>query len=224
VALDSLVFAIQNHDFIGNHPQGRRLHQVASPAAQKAAAALLMLYPAIPMLFMGEEFACRNPFYFFVDFTDQHLRDAVEQGRRREYPQHDWNDVASPLSTEAFEHSRIGPAAEGDLQMRDWYRTLIALRKQWKSLGWLAQDALSAHWDEQGHFARLCYGEGAEARFVIVRLHPEDVRTAPLILSGAGKLLLHQNCEREQIGEGTNWQLEDHAVAIGQGEVRIAFA
>jgi maltooligosyltrehalose trehalohydrolase len=224
VALNSLVFAIQNHDFIGNHPQGQRLHQVASPAAQKAAAALLMLYPAIPMLFMGEEFACPNPFYFFVDFTDQHLRAAVEQGRRREYPQHDWNNVASPLAPEAFEHSRIGAAAKGDRQMYDWYRSLIALRKQWKSQRGLAQDALSAHWDEQGHFARLSYGEGEEARFVIVRLHSEDVLAPPLILSGVRKLLLHQNCEPQQSGEGIPWRLGDCGVAIGEGEVGITLA
>src|SRR5690606_21768338 len=173
VPLDSLVYAIQNHDFIGNHPQGRRLHQVASPEAQKSAAALLLLHPAIPMLFMGEEFACDHPFYFFVDFTDQHLRNAVDQGRRKEHPQHDWNDVDSPLSASAFERSRIGPAAAGDAQMHEWYRSLIALRKEWRSQGLLSQETISAEWDDRGHLARLCYGSGADARFAIVRLHPE---------------------------------------------------
>ena len=77
-----LVYSIQNHDFIGNHPLGKRFHQIASADAQQAAAALLILSPAIPMLFMGEEFACEQSFLFFVDFEDEHLRRAVVEGRR----------------------------------------------------------------------------------------------------------------------------------------------
>ncbi|MCA9133571.1 MAG: malto-oligosyltrehalose trehalohydrolase, partial [Planctomycetales bacterium] len=99
--LESLVFSIQNHDFIGNHPLGKRLHQLTSDDAHRAAAALLLLYPAIPMLFMGEEFACDNPFHFFVDYGDANLRDAVERGRHAEYPQHDWSEGGSPLDPSA---------------------------------------------------------------------------------------------------------------------------
>ena len=153
VPLDSLIYAIQNHDFIGNHPQGRRLHQLTSPDAQKAAAALLLLHPAIPMLFMGEEFAAEHPFFFFVDFGDQHLREAVEQGRRQEHPQHDWTDVASPLSDEAFERSKIGSTADGDPSMRAWYRRLIAQRREWKAAGILSPQTLVARWDAGGHYA-----------------------------------------------------------------------
>ena len=102
VRLESLIFAIQNHDFIGNHPTGLRLHQLTSHDAQRAAAALLIMHPSIPMLFMGEEFATDNPFLFFADFGDQPLRRAVEDGRRREYPQHDWTHSASPLDEVVF--------------------------------------------------------------------------------------------------------------------------
>lgn len=224
VPLDCLVYAIQNHDFIGNHPQGRRLHQVASPDAQRAAAALLLLYPAIPMLFMGEEFACENPFFFFVDFTDQHLRDAVEQGRRAEHPQHDWSDVESPLSPEAFERSRIGPAELGHADMRAWYRRVIALRQEWRRNGWLSQGELSARWDEPGHYAHLQYGRGQDSRFAIVRLHPAGEFPRRLILSGAEELVLGSHCEQEQHGDRTIWLLGDHAVAVGRGEIQITSA
>ena len=124
-----LIYSIQHHDFIGNHPLGKRLHQLTSLNTQRAAAALLLMSPAIPMLFMGEEFACERPFQFFVDFSDQHLRDAVVEGRKREYPQHDWSGGVLPTDRDAFQLSKIGSAEEGDGSMRDWYRSLIQLRR-----------------------------------------------------------------------------------------------
>ncbi|WP_168566470.1 malto-oligosyltrehalose trehalohydrolase [Crateriforma spongiae] len=125
-----LVYSIQNHDFIGNHPLGQRLHTIAGMSAQRAAAALLILSPAIPMLFMGEEFACPNPFSFFVDFGDDHLRQSVVEGRRREYPQHDWSAGHLPTDPAAMESSKIGPRSAGSESMWRWYRDLIAMRKQ----------------------------------------------------------------------------------------------
>ncbi|MEM7601385.1 MAG: alpha-amylase family glycosyl hydrolase, partial [Verrucomicrobiota bacterium] len=43
--LRKLVHAIQHHDFLGNHPAGRRLHDTAGKDAHSAAAALLLLSP-----------------------------------------------------------------------------------------------------------------------------------------------------------------------------------
>ena len=132
VMTDCLVYSIQHHDFIGNHPLGKRLHQRTSLDFQKAAAALMLLCPAVPMLFMGEEFACEHPFKFFVDFTDDPLRKAVVDGRKREYPQHDWSAGTLPIDDEAFFDSKIGAAEDGNLEMRSWYQRLIALRKAWR--------------------------------------------------------------------------------------------
>jgi 1,4-alpha-glucan branching enzyme len=50
-----------------------------------AALALLLLSPFVPMLFMGEEWASRTPFLFFTDFPDEDLRNAVRDGRRKEF-------------------------------------------------------------------------------------------------------------------------------------------
>ena len=71
VDVGSLIYSIQHHDFVGNHPLGKRLHQLTSQETQRAASTLLLLHPATPMLFMGEEFCCDNPFQFFVDFGDK---------------------------------------------------------------------------------------------------------------------------------------------------------
>lgn len=134
-----LIYSIQHHDFIGNHPLGKRLHQLTSTETQRAASALLLLSPAIPMLFMGEEFCCENPFQFFVDFGDKDLRTAVVEGRKREYPQHDWSKGMLPTDAAAFHDSKIGSALNGDREMRAWYRDLLTHRKRWIVQGILQQ-------------------------------------------------------------------------------------
>ena len=53
----AFVICLQNHDQIGNRAMGERLTALADPQALRAATALLLLAPFIPMLFMGEEWA-----------------------------------------------------------------------------------------------------------------------------------------------------------------------
>ena len=160
VGTHGLVYSIQHHDFIGNHPLGKRLHQLTSLETQRTAAALLLLSPAIPMLFMGEEFACERPFQFFVDFGDEHFRSAVVEGRKREYPQHDWSGGVLPIDPRAFHDSKIGPAEDGNQEMRRWYRELLAVRKEWRSSGLLCDANLTVRNDlDQGMFS-LSYQNG----------------------------------------------------------------
>jgi len=80
----AFVAFLQNHDQIGNRAFGERLTTLAAPEALRAALALLLLAPSIPMLFMGEEFGCTRPFPFFCDFTGE-LAHAVTTGRRSEF-------------------------------------------------------------------------------------------------------------------------------------------
>jgi maltooligosyltrehalose trehalohydrolase len=95
---------LQNHDQIGNRPFGDRLEALAKPEAVEAALAITLLAPAIPMLFMGEEWGSKVPFPFFCDFKGG-LAEAVRKGRRDEYA---WayekfgGDVPDPLSEGTF--------------------------------------------------------------------------------------------------------------------------
>jgi maltooligosyltrehalose trehalohydrolase len=96
---------LQNHDQIGNRAFGDRLESVLGPEAIEAALAITLLAPAIPMLFMGEEWGSKAPFPFFCDFKGD-LAEAVRKGRRREYA---WayakygNDVPDPLAPSTFQ-------------------------------------------------------------------------------------------------------------------------
>jgi maltooligosyltrehalose trehalohydrolase len=78
------VFCLQNHDQIGNRAFGERLAQLADAEALRAAQALLLLAPQIPLLFMGEEYGSRAPFLYFTDHTPELARQ-VREGRRREF-------------------------------------------------------------------------------------------------------------------------------------------
>lgn len=165
-----LVYSIQNHDFIGNHPLGQRLHQLSNHHAHRAAAALMLLCPAIPMLFMGEEFACDNPFCFFVDFSDEHLRQAVVQGRRREYPQHDWDSGVLPTDPSAFHAAKIGPRDAGNQETLRWYRHLIELRKRFQGTGLLCDENLTVETDRRSGLFVLRYADRDSELTVAVRL------------------------------------------------------
>ncbi|PQO38742.1 malto-oligosyltrehalose trehalohydrolase [Blastopirellula marina] len=216
---ESLIFSIQNHDFIGNHPDGRRLHQVTSHEAHRAAAALICMLPAIPMLFMGEEFASEKPFYFFADFGDSHLRDAVEKGRHREYPQHDWTDTVSCLSQAAFRKSKIGPREKGSEETLQWYRDLIALRKSWKKRGLFAGAHLQARWDALSHAAILQYQHGDESAFAVIRLVDSQAATGDIHVELSGNVQLTQ-CALPLADQPGTWALGTLGVLVGEGELR----
>jgi malto-oligosyltrehalose trehalohydrolase/4-alpha-glucanotransferase len=80
----AFVAFIQNHDQIGNRPFGDRLTAIASVGSVRAVAAVYLLLPQVPMLFMGEEWAAAQPFPFFCDFGPE-LAEAVRNGRRDEF-------------------------------------------------------------------------------------------------------------------------------------------
>ncbi len=75
---------LQTHDQIGNRACGERLCHLAQNEALEAVAAVLLLAPQIPLLFMGEEFAASQPFLYFCDFGTN-LAQAVTEGRRNEF-------------------------------------------------------------------------------------------------------------------------------------------
>ncbi len=80
----AFVVALQNHDQTGNRAMGERLTALADPQALRAARALLLLSPFIPLLFMGEEWGTRTPFLFFTHHNDE-LAGLVREGRRKEF-------------------------------------------------------------------------------------------------------------------------------------------
>jgi len=80
----ALVGFLQNHDQIGNRALGERITSLASAEAVRAATAVLLLAPPLPLLFMGQEWGAPEPFLFFSELG-RGLAAAVSEGRRREF-------------------------------------------------------------------------------------------------------------------------------------------
>ena len=81
---EAFIAFIQNHDQVGNRAFGDRLGASVEPPVLRALAAVYLLSPQIPMLFMGEEWGAAQPFPYFCDFEPE-LGDAVRKGRRAEF-------------------------------------------------------------------------------------------------------------------------------------------
>jgi len=134
----AFVSFLQCHDQVGNRAFGERITGIAGEQAIRAAVAVNLLAPSIPMLFMGEEFAAATPFLFFCDFGDA-LRNAVTQGRRREFGKFArFSDPAvraaipDPNEVETFLASRLDWASLKEASHTAWlayYRELLRLRR-----------------------------------------------------------------------------------------------
>jgi maltooligosyltrehalose trehalohydrolase len=129
----AFVSFLQNHDQIGNRALGERLTLLTAKDKLRAATALLLLSPQIPLLFMGDESGSETPFLFFTDFHDD-LADAVREGRRKEFAKfaafadkQARERIPDPNALATFEASRPRPGPNA-AEWEDLYRTLIALR------------------------------------------------------------------------------------------------
>lgn len=126
----------QNHDQIGNRPFGERLSHLVSPACARLWAAIYLLSPQIPMMFMGEEWGADEPFMFFSDVGED-LAEAVRVGREKEmatFPRREGQgSPPDPMAEETFRACQLNWDALGEgehARFLSLYKRLIALRKK----------------------------------------------------------------------------------------------
>jgi len=199
----SFVLFLQNHDQIGNRPMGDRLIELIDMPSWRAAMALVALCPMIPLFFMGDEWACRTPFFYFTDYQGE-LATAVREGRRNEFADFaGFNDperrerIPDPNALATFDASRPqhGDSAEAQ-KYRRWFRHLIDLRMQHlvpelqgaRALGCtlLSDKALAARWRlGNGALWTLAFNAGEQTLHYRpdgfpVRLHLESEQPAAL--------------------------------------------
>lgn len=147
-----IVFS-QNHDQVGNRMLGERTSQLMSFEMQKLMAGAVLCSPFLPMLFMGEEYSEPNPFQYFVSHTDPELAEAVRKGRKAEFAAfHAQGEAPDPMAEETFENSKLQWELinqEPHLTMLNFYKHLIALRKQNPALKHLNRKHISVKHDEE---------------------------------------------------------------------------
>ncbi len=128
----SFVVCSQNHDQIGNRMLGERLITLAGSENARLAAALVLLSPMIPLLFMGEEWGETNPFLYFVNHSDKALNTAVREGRKKEFEAfHTSGSPPDPTEISTFNQSKPNwQKAELNIGRKflEYYKYLITLR------------------------------------------------------------------------------------------------
>ncbi len=149
------IVSTQTHDQVGNRGLGDRPDATLAPGAVAGGAALLLLGPYTPMLFMGQEWGTRTPFLFFTDHAGD-LGEQIRRGRTEEFARHGWADlygpglqVPDPQAPATFAASILDwaePARPGHAEMLAWHRRLIRLRRR--------------HLAKGGHPVRCDHGDG----------------------------------------------------------------
>lgn len=174
----AFVSYVQNHDQVGNRVLGSRITELAPAQAIRAATALVLLMPQIPMLFMGEEFLARTPFLFFSDMPDE-MKLSTERGRQEEL--HSTPEPDDPASPDAHEAPSPTDPATFRASKLDWkdcdrakgreglalMRNLIDLRRHEIIPRLRGTEGFAGAADEIGRFAasvRFRLGDGSGLR------------------------------------------------------------
>jgi malto-oligosyltrehalose trehalohydrolase len=189
---DAFVAFIQNHDQIGNRALGERIAALTREAALRAVAAVYLLLPQIPMLFMGEEWNAREPFPFFCDFPGE-LGEAVRTGRREEFAAFpEFKDpvkraaIPDPQAESTYRSAKLDWSAlarEPHAQWLSWYRSVLAVRAA-QIVPRLSAIACGGRYDVLGENAvRVEWDAGGEKLVLHANLSDARVR-APDALAG----------------------------------------
>jgi maltooligosyltrehalose trehalohydrolase len=214
VPADRFVVAIQNHDQTGNRARGERLATLVAPPALRLAAALLLLSPYVPLLFMGEEHGETNPFLYFVSHGDPALVEAVRKGRQEEFASFGWaGEVPDPQAGETFEASRPDweRASSGDgAKMLALYRDLLRIRRTEPALR-PAASTVGVRNDEAAGWVAVRYDQEETVLEAVFNLSPES-RTVPL--AGAGSWSLALSTDAPEYGGRGEAALAGRAVRL----------
>ncbi len=206
----------QNHDQVGNRALGDRLPETAGSPRARVAAALVLMSPFVPMLFMGEEWGTRSPFQYFTDHAEPELADAVREGRRREFEAFGWDPmrIPDPQAGATFERSRLSWGELDEPHHADllaWYQKLIELRRSEPSLQDDNLASVAVDFDEQQEWLMLTRGD------IVVLVNfseePRSLTRKRLALEGTRlEMLLASDVAID--ARGTNLDLPATSVAI----------
>ncbi len=217
-ALDArrLLGYLQTHDQVGNRATGERISAlVADPGLQAAGAALHLLGPTTPMLFMGEEWAASTPWQFFTSFSEDWLEAAVRDGRRAEFGTHGWaaEDLPDPQDRATRDRSVLDwsePGRDGHARMLRWYSACTALRRRVQPPGPTRLADSAASYDEDDRWFVLERRPADGTALAVVANLADGQRTVPV--HGPREVLLEW--EAGTVLQGEAVRLPAHSVAV----------
>ncbi|KQR24550.1 malto-oligosyltrehalose trehalohydrolase [Agreia sp. Leaf335] len=187
-----LVVANQNHDQIGNRAIGDRLTASLDEGQLAIAAALTLLGPYTPMLFMGEEWGASTPFQFFTSHPEPELGKATAEGRIAEFERMGWDEsvVPNPQDVSTFANSKLdwSEAADADsahARLLGFYTALMTLRRTVPAFTDPRWPHLSVEFSEEARWLELTRGDVR----VLINLAEEPLQAPSALLDDADVLL-----------------------------------
>lgn len=219
VAGHHFVAFAQNHDQIGNRPEGERLSVLVDFERLKLAAAAVFLSPYIPMLFMGEEYGEEAPFLYFVNHSDKKLIKAVQEGRKKEFADYKFKGaLADPQEETTFQRTKLNweKRTQGKHQkLLKWHQTLIQLRRSQAALQNYNKAAIKAEPVGQEGFILLRQSqEGKQKLISLFNLSDKGLSYAlPAVETHWSKLLHSKEEKWLQDGETKVYSAADQVTA-----------
>ncbi|MDA8091958.1 MAG: malto-oligosyltrehalose trehalohydrolase [Actinomycetota bacterium] len=194
-----IVFS-QNHDQVGNRGGpgflSARLAQGLPEGKLKLAAFATLLSPYLPLLFMGEEYGEKAPFFYFTDHQGPELANAVREGRKKEFAEFlNHAEVPDPQLPTTFEKSRPDTgllSAPWHLDLFEFYKKLIRARKEKVSPLRPCRKDITAYSQNGVIIVRIASKEGAKELLLAMNFSgaqaqiicPGGVEWTPVIYSG----------------------------------------
>ncbi|HTL46454.1 MAG TPA: malto-oligosyltrehalose trehalohydrolase [Verrucomicrobiae bacterium] len=193
----AFVHFLQNHDQIANYYSGERLNVISSPERYRALTALMLLSPATPLLFMGQEFGSTSPFPFFADHNHE-LAPLVTKGRKEFFEQFPsfkkpeaQKKIPDSSAPETFYRAKLDfSERRKNAPAYRFHKDLLALRKKDPVIARQSWDLLDgAVLNDQCFVLRYDGGEDGD-RLLVVNLGPAfryDPMPEPLMVSPQGR-------------------------------------
>jgi maltooligosyltrehalose trehalohydrolase len=209
---------------------------MTTPGRHRALTTLLLLGPQTPMLFMGEEFAASNPFYYFADHEPE-LAKLVTSGRREfmsQFPRlesfRDDNDLPDPSEERTFLDCKINwDELQRNGDVLRLHRDLIKLRREDPIFSRQDRSAIEGSVIGPEAFLLRWFDEEGDDRLLFINLGRDYIMypiAEPLLAPPAGRqwALLWSSDEPRYGGMGTptfdnkSWPVLGHAAIVFRAE------
>jgi maltooligosyltrehalose trehalohydrolase len=224
---------LQNHDQVANSLRGQRLHMLTNPGTYKALTALLLLGPATPMLFQGQEFAASSPFFYFADHNPE-LAKLVAKGRAeflRQFPSIACAEcdpyVIAPEAESTFLRSKLDLSERDKHQeIYDLHRDLLRLRRDDPVFSRPARNGVDGAVLGSHAFLLRYFGKEAGDRLLLVNLGQDlclDVVPEPLLappdasrweMVWSSESPRYGGCGTPPVETDENWQIPGQAAVV----------
>ena len=191
----------------GRQPDGGRPDLGPARAGRAGrGAALYLLGPTTPMIFMGEEWAASTPWQFFTSFDDEVLADAVRRGRRAEFGAHGWSEDAVPDPQDpATRDASVLDWAEAAVgehgRMLQWYASCTALRRDLLGTEPTSLAAVTVTHDEPARWLVMTHAPAGRPRYAVAVNLAATTQDVPLG-AGAVELLLAWDPAATEVRDG----------------------